>query len=286
VLFVSTINGQGGVSVTTGTMAHPRGLITGASSGIGAVFADRLARDRYDLVIVARRRDRLEKLARQLQSKYSVRVEVMVADLTQPADLRSVEERVAGDTALELLINNAGFGAYMPFVALAPDRAEELIHLQVVAVTRLTRAALTGLIERGRGAIINVSSLLAFSGALPAPPLPKRATYAAAKAYVNTFTQILHSELQGTGVQVQALCTGRVRTEFHRIQGMDPDLFPADTVMTPEDVVDASLAGLRLGEVFCVPALNDPRLLLSIEEGQRRLLEQGLSGALAKRYVL
>jgi uncharacterized protein len=271
--------------MATETMARPRGVVTGASSGIGAAFADRLARDRYDLIIVAHRRDRLEDLAHQLQGKYSVRVEVMAADLTQPADLRAVEERVAGDTALELLINNAGFGAYMPFVALEPDRAEELIRLQIIAVTRLTRAALPGLIARGRGAIINVSSLLAFSAALPAPPLPNRATYAAAKAYVNTFTQILHSELQGTGVRVQALCTGRVRTEFHRIQGIDPDSFPASTIMTPEDVVEASLAALRMDEVICVPALDDPNLLLPIEESQRRLLEHGLSGTLAKRYV-
>lgn len=271
--------------MATENMTRPRAVVTGASSGIGAAFAERLARDHYDLVIVARRRERLDTLAQQLQEKHSIRVEVMVADLTQPAQLQAVEQRVADDTALELLVNNAGFGGYMPFVALAPDRAEELIRLQVVAVTRLTRAALPGLIQRGHGTIINISSLLAFSAALPAPPLPKRATYAATKAYLNTFTQILHAELEGTGVQVQALCPGLVRTEFHQRVGRDPASLPADMVMTPEEVVEASLAGLRLGEVICVPALDEPSLLRTMEESQRQVFEHSRSGALGKRYV-
>jgi len=271
--------------VATENIARPRAVVTGASSGIGAAFAERLARDQYDLVIVARRRERLETLARQLQEKHSVSVEVMAADLTQPEQLEAVEKRAADDTALELLLNNAGFGGYMPFVTLDLDRAEELIRLQVLAVTRLTRAALPGMIRRGRGAIINVSSLLAFSASLPSPLLPKRATYAAAKAYVNTFTQILNAELEGTGVKLQALCPGRVRTEFHQRMGVDAASFPASMVMAPEDVVEASLVGLRLGEVICVPALDDPNLLLTVEEGQRRLLEHSISGTLAKRYV-
>ncbi len=113
--------------MTAENMARPRAVVTGASSGIGAAFAERLARDQYDLVIVARRRERLETLAQKLQEKHSVRGEVTVADLTQPAYLQAVEKRVADDTARELLVNNAGFGGYMPFVALDPDRADELI---------------------------------------------------------------------------------------------------------------------------------------------------------------
>ena len=152
-----------------------RALVTGASSGIGAAFAERLARDQVDLIVVARRRDRLEAVAQRLEDTYRIRVEVLAADLARSDELRAVEQRISEDTALEFLINNAGFGGYMPFTALEPDRAEELIAVQVTAVTRLTRAALPGMITRGHGSIINVSSRLAFTGSLASPPLPKRA---------------------------------------------------------------------------------------------------------------
>lgn len=261
-----------------------RALVTGASSGIGAAFAERLARDGYDLAVVARRRERLEGLAQRLREHQHTTVDVIVADLTQPAELRLLEQRLAEDAGLELLVNNAGFGGYMPFVSLDPDRAEELIHLQVVAVTRLTRAALPGMVRRGHGAIINVSSRLAFSAAFASPHMPKRATYAATKAYINTFTQLLHQELEGTGVRVQALCPGIVRTEFHERMGTNPRQFSPALVMTSEDVVEASLAGLRLGEVICIPALDDPSLLAQIDEGQRRLWEHSNTGTIVERY--
>ena len=270
--------------MATASGVRPRALVTGASSGIGAAFAERLARDHYDLIVVARRRERLEALAQRLQANQYVSVEVMMADLTQPGELHAVERRIAEDSALEWLVNNAGFGGYMPFATLDPDRAEELIRLQIVAVTRLTRAALPGMIARGHGAIINVSSRLAFSAALPSPPLPKRATYAATKAYINAFTQMLHNELEGTGVRVQALCPGIVRTEFHEQMGMDPRQFPAAAVMTPEDIVETSLAGLRLGEVIRVPALDDPNLLTQIQDGERRIVAHSGSGTIAARY--
>lgn len=130
----------------------PRAVVTGASSGIGAAFAERLARDGHDLMIVARRRDRLDQLQRRLQGEYGVAVDVQPADLADPAALLALEGRVADNPALEMLVNNAGFGAYMPFVQLDPARAEELIRVQVLAVTRLSRAALPGMIARGRDA--------------------------------------------------------------------------------------------------------------------------------------
>jgi uncharacterized protein len=271
--------------MTSEKQARPRALVTGASSGIGLAFAERLAHEQYDLITVARRRERLDSLAKRLRADQHVNVDVLVADLTQGDELQAVEQRAADDPALSLLVNNAGFGGYMPFVALDPDRAEELIRLQVVAVTRLTRAALPGMIQRGHGAIINVSSRLALSAALPSPPLPKRAIYAASKAYINAFTQLLHDELQGTGVQVQALCPGVVRTEFHAQMGMDLERLPAVALTTPEAVVEASLAGLRLGEVTCVPTLDDPALLRRLDERQRQVLEHSLSGSIAERYV-
>src|ERR1051326_5795649 len=130
---------------------RPRALITGTSSGLGAAFAERLAHDGYDLMIVARRRDRLESLAARLRSEYHVDVEVLAADLSKHTDLDIVEKRIVDDPNLEMLVNNAGFGAYMPFIELKPDKAEELINLKVLAVTSLTRVAPPGMIARGRG---------------------------------------------------------------------------------------------------------------------------------------
>jgi short-subunit dehydrogenase len=171
----------------------------------------------------------------------------------------------------------------MPFFELAPERAEELIRLQVLAVTLLTRAALPGMIARKKGAVINVSSRLAFSASLPSPPLPKRAVYAATKSYINTFSRIVANELAGTGVRVQALCPGVVRTEFHEVQGMDASRFPVG-IMSPEDLVAASLAGLARDEVICIPALDDPGLLAAVEASERRLFEESRGGEPSKRY--
>ena len=263
---------------------RPHALVTGASSGIGAAFAERLAQDGYDLIIVARRRDRLEALAGRLQATHPVNVEVIVADLSKFDDLQTVEKRIAEDKRLGLLVNNAGFGGYMPFVELDPDKATELINLKVLAVTRLTRAALPGMIAGRQGSIINVSSRLAFSGSMGSSQLPKRATYVGANAFINSFSQLLQSELGGTGVQVQALCPGVVETEFHEQVGIDPNRYPAAIVMKPEDVVQASLSGLKLGEVICVPALEDTGLLTQIQEDEKRFFELSRSGNLAARY--
>jgi len=267
---------------------HPRphALVTGASSGIGQAFAERLAQDGYDLIIVARRGDRLQSLATQLRTKHHANVEVMAADLSKPDELRAVEQRIGGDTALELLVNNAGFGTYMPLVQLDPDQAEALITVQVIAVMRLTRAALPGMIARGHGSIINVSSRLAFSGPMGSTQLPKRATYASTKSFVITFTQLVQSELEGTGVRAQALCPGLVRTEFHERVGMDPDRFPHQMVMKAEDLVGASLVGLKLGEVICIPALENTDLLEQLQEDQSQLFETSATGKVATRYSI
>ena len=270
--------------MTVETSQRPVALVTGASAGIGAAFATRLAQDGYDLIVTARRQERLEALAQDLQGKFGGKVEVLTADLSKTDGMRLVEKRIAGEPALELLVNNAGFGGYMPFVQLDPQVAEDLINLQVLAVTRLTRAALPGMLERNRGAIINVASRLAFSGPLGSTQLAKRATYAGAKAYVVTFTQLLASELEGTGVKVQVLCPGMVRTEFHTRQGMDTSRVPPNIISMPEDIVNASLDGLKLGEVVCVPTLEDPALLERVMESQRQMFQSSGSGAPAKRY--
>lgn len=225
----------------------------------------------------------LRSLAAKLQATHGANIDILVADLTKGTDLRPVEQRAAEDDALQMLVNNAGFGAYVPFVQLDPDRAEEQIKLQIVAPTRLTRAALPGMIARKNGAIINVSSLLTFSGSLPSPPLPARATYAATKAFLTTFTELLHSELAGTGVRVQALCPATVRTEFHRVQGIDLDRMPV-MPMSAEDVVQASLAGLKVGEVICVPGVEDSKVIVDYQQARTRVAQSGMPNTLASRY--
>ena len=147
-------------------------LVTGASSGLGAAFAERLARDGYDLIITARRKERLEALKEQLAGS-GRRIEILPADLSNAEDLGRVADQIRGEAALEMLINNAGFAGYMPFIQLTPERARELINLQVMAVVQLTHAALPGMLARARGEIINVSSRLAFSGPLGSAQLPE-----------------------------------------------------------------------------------------------------------------
>ena len=260
---------------------RPCALVTGASSGIGRVFAERLARDGHDLILVARRRKRLEDLAHQLE-KDGVGAEVIVADLNTAEGLAAVEARAAtGDVTM--LVNNAGYQTYMPFVELDPDRAEGQIHAQVTAVVRLCRAVLPAMIDRHAGAIINVSSTLAFSAGLQAPHLPKRATYAATKAFINAFTEILAGEVAASGVKVQALCPGVVRTEFHNV-GDEPLLRPRIAVMEPEDVVTASLAALPLGDVVCQPALVDRALIDREREARHAVFAAGISAEMSPRY--
>ena len=262
---------------------RPRALITGASSGIGTAFAERLAREGYDLVLVARRRSRLERLADRLRADPGVHAEVICADLTDTKDLAEVEAKVSGDDALALLVNNAGFGGYQPFASIEPRVIDSLIDIHIRAVTQLTRAALTGMIRRGQGRIINISSLLALSGTLPPNPLPHRATYAAAKAYMLTFTQAIAGELNATGVGIQVCLPGRVSTEFHTSQGIDISKWPP--MMTADDIVTASLMALARGEVVCIPSLADAALFDRIAEMQIAIFRgAALQPQLPERY--
>ncbi|HYM50820.1 MAG TPA: SDR family oxidoreductase [Candidatus Limnocylindrales bacterium] len=258
-----------------------RALITGASSGIGRAYAERLARDGYDLVVVARRRQRLEELAQRLTETTRASVEVVAADLTERPVLDGLIARLSQD-GVDLLVNSAGFAGYMPFVRLPEGRARELIDLHVVAATLLTRAVLPAMLARGQGAVINVASLLAFAGSLPASPMPPRAVYAGAKAYLVAFTETLASELKETPVRLQVCCPGIVRTEFHDQAGMDPSRL--GTRMEPDEVVAASLQALALGEVICVPGLEDPGAISAYREASRRLLQLGNVPTLASRY--
>ncbi len=251
-------------------------LVTGASSGIGQAFAERLAADGYDLVVVGRRRDRLDALAASLPRQI---VKVMVADLSTDDGVDRVAEVCAAEP-LHLLVNNAGVAHYMPLAQLSAEKARELVHVKVVAPTMLTRAALPGMQDRGEGTVINVAGMIAFSGPAPPSQMPYRAVYAGALAHLVAMSQALSAELQGTGVTVQVLCPGVVATEFHERQGLDLSAIPR---MAAQDVVTAALRGLELGEVVCAPGVEDPRLLDAVFEADLRAFG-AQSPELATRY--
>jgi short-subunit dehydrogenase len=265
-----------------GSRSRPLALVTGASSGIGAAFAERIARDGHDLILVARRRDRLEALAERLRGETGVAAEPLAADLTDAGALSQLEARIAGEERLALLVNNAGFGGYRPFVEIEPNIIDELIGVHIRAVARLTRAALPGMVRRGAGGVVNIASLLALSGALPPNPLPYRAMYAGAKAFILAFTEALSGELGSSGVRVQACLPGLVDTEYHAVTGRDPGKMPP--MMKAADVVAASLAALAHGEVVCVPGLDDAALLERLAEVRRTVLTSANRPALAQRY--
>jgi len=225
-------------------------LITGASSGIGEAYARALAREGYALILVARREARLQALAEELTIRYHVPVDVLVADLADPAGIAKVEACIAETSGLTFLVNNAGFGTPGPFVENDIQSQEAMIRMHVNAAVRLTRAALPGMLVRNGGAIVNVASLMAFY------PLPGSTTYAATKAYLKVFTEALHEELMGTGVRVQVLCPGFTRTEFQAANHISERGVPDFAWMSAESVVAQSLRDLDNGRVISVPGLG------------------------------
>jgi short-subunit dehydrogenase len=265
------------MSATQSAQLHSRALVTGASSGIGEAFVERLARDGWDLVLVARSGPALETLAKELGEAHGVDIEVEVADLTDAAALRRVETLVAG-RPLDLLVNNAGMGTSGAFAGSDVEREEQEIQLNVTALMRLTRAALPGMIERGSGAVINVSSLAGMG------PYPYTAVYGASKAFVNSFSEALVEELRGTGVKVQALCPGFTRTRFQERAGVDPSTVPGFAWMEAESVVDASLASLEKGEVISVPGLGYRVLSWVGSAAPRGVFRRVIGAAQASRY--
>ena len=221
-----------------------RALVTGASGGIGEEYARQLAAQGADVVLVARSAEPLERLAVELHERNGVRAEVVIADLATDAGVRAVEARV-GD--VDLLVNNAGYGIARHLAETEPDDVDGMVRLNVLAVARLTRAALPPMLERGHGGIVNVSSVAGFQ------PSPSFATYNATKAFVTMFTEALSLEVHGTGVRVQALCPGLTRTGFQAVAGeTGTDGLPEVLWQEPADVVRASLAGLRRNKVIVV----------------------------------
>ena len=236
-------------------------LITGASSGIGAAFARKLASQGHHLILIARRRQKLTSLADELHEQFGVNVEVLVADLADSMDVGKVEIRIGELAPLDILVNNAGFGIPGKFAETHVDRHLAMIHVHVLASVRFSQAALSGMLARGQGAVINVSSIGAFI------PKPGDVTYCATKAYLITFSEALQAELRGTGVRIQALCPGFTRTEFldnpeyekYQIKTRIPEVF----WMSAEEVVEKSLDALGQGRVVCVPGVKN-RLIVAL----------------------
>ncbi|MGF6791564.1 SDR family NAD(P)-dependent oxidoreductase [Paraburkholderia sp. 35.1] len=226
-------------------------VVTGASSGIGAVYADRLARRGYDLLLIARDGARLSSLADRLTKETGRRVSTVSADLTNKADVRRIENQLRAEPGITMLINNAGVGATATLVDSDIDELEQMIELNVTSLTRLTAAVLPGFIARGAGTVINISSIVAL-----APEL-LNGTYSGTKAYVLNLTQSLHHEVGGKGVRLQAVLPGATSTAFWDRAGLAVENLPSQIVMSAEDMVDAALAGLDQGELVTIPSLPD-----------------------------
>jgi len=228
----------------------PRALVTGASSGIGDAIARRLAAEGSDLVVVARDTERLDRLAGELRATHGVEVEVLGADLGDPDGRSAAESRLADDAApVDLLVNNAGFGTNGRFADLPIDREEQEVHVNVIAVQRLTSAALGPMVARGHGHVLNIASI----GALY--PVPGSATYGATKAFVCSFSDAVHEELRGTGVVVTSSLPGFTRTEFQeRSQWEGQSALPSFAWLTADEVARESLDGTWAGRARVVPA--------------------------------
>lgn len=255
-------------------------LVTGASSGIGAVYADRLARRGYDLVLVARTRDRLAALAERLRRETTRAVEIIVADLNDKAALARVEQRLRTDNAITLLVDNAGVGATAPLLDSNIDRMETMISLNVQALTRLICAAAPGFVSRGNGAIINIASIVAIS------PETLNGVYGASKAFVLAVSQSLHHELGPKRVRVQAVLPGATATAFWDVAGLPIHNLPPGIVMPADAMVDAALAGFDHGEVITIPSLPE-KAEWDAYEAARRAMSGRLSNAVpAARYGL
>ncbi|CAM2739396.1 short-chain dehydrogenase [Mycobacterium intermedium] len=250
-------------------MPRPVALITGPTSGIGAGYARRYARDGYDLVLVARDAGRLEELAGEL-AVHGGNIEILSADLAQAADRDKVCDRLA--EGVRVLVNNAGFGTSGEFWESDPAQLQKQLDVNVTAVMHLTRAALPPMLEAGAGTVINIASV---AGLLPG----RGSTYAASKAWVISFTEGLSNSLQGTGVGVHAVCPGYVHTEFHSRAGIDMTSVPSFLWLEVDDVVSESLADVARGKVLSIPSVQYKYLVAA-----GRAMPRRLTRALTKRF--
>ena len=257
-----------------GKQESKRALVTGASSGIGEEFARQLAKQGYDVVIVARRQDRLDKIASELKEG-GADAEVIAADLSRPEGVAAVAERLEkGD--ISVLVNNAGFGTRGEFTQLPVDRELQEIDLNIRALTQLSHTALGQMKQRGAGSIINVASTGAYQ------PVPYMSTYAATKAYVLSFSEGLHEEAKTYGVKVTCLCPGGTRTEFQQVAGVREDGIPGFAWMSAEAVVKHALKAAKAGSAIATPGLMN-KVTANLPRFTPRFAARKISGAMFKR---
>lgn len=275
------VNATAKISGTGNTLGavHGKAMITGASSGIGAIYADRMAKRGHDLIIVARNGLRLEALAAKITADTGRLVEVVVADLGDKSDLARVEKMLKTDARITLLVNNAGIGASVPTWQADIELMERMIDLNITALTRLTYAAVPAFVTRGAGTIINIASVVAL-----APEFLLNGVYGASKAFVVALTASLQAEIAEKGVRVQAVLPGATASEFWDISGVPLSGVPAEIVMQPSDMVDAALIGLDLGETVTVPALPDMSAWAAYEGARAMLVPHLSSSTPADRY--
>ena len=254
-------------------------LITGASTGIGAIYADRLAQRGYDLILVARQADRLAALANRLATRHGRTVEALAADLGDPAQLLRVEDRLQQDAGITMLVNNAGIGTHTPLLESNVDYMTQMLQLNVVALTRLAYAAVPGFIARGRGAIVNIASIVAIT------PEMLNGVYGGSKAFVLAFSQSLHHELGARGLHVQAVLPGATATDFWALGGRPVEHLPKEIVMSAEDMVDAALVGFDRGELVTIPALRDESQWQALDTARRSMFGELSRNSPAPRYA-
>ena len=258
--------------------AKGKALVTGASSGIGAIYADRLARRGYDLILVARNRERLDALAKRLADETGRSVETLAADLSDKADLRRVETLLRTDADITTLVNNAGVGAVGSLLESDVDKMDDMIALNVGALTRLTYAAAPGFVARGGGTIINVSSIVGIA------PEVLNGVYGGSKAFVLALSLSLHKELADKNVRVQAVLPGATATDFWEIAGQPVEHLPGQIVMRADNMVDAALAGLDQGELVTIPSLPDAADWQTYEAARQKLMPNLSLSIPAARY--
>jgi len=253
-------------------------LITGASSGIGAIYADRLARRGHDLILVARNRERLDALATRLTDDTGRSVEVIVADLNNKADLARVEQVLRTDPSITVLVNNAGISMSGDLASADPDRLESMIQLNVLAPSRLALAAIPSFLARGSGTLINISSVLAL-----APEL-FNGSYSGTKAYLLQLSLRLHQEVASKGVRVQVVLPGATRTAIWEKTGTDIATLPPSILMDADEMVDAALAGLDRGETVTIPSLPDIADWEAYEAARQSIIPKLSLSSPAARY--
>lgn len=256
----------------------PVAVVTGASSGIGAVYAERLAARGFDLVLVARRAERLQALSAKVSQAHGVKVEVVDADLTNEVGLVRVEDVLATNPRVAMLVNSAGNGKLGSAVDMSAKDTASTIALNVTALTRLTRAALPAFLSRNSGAIINISSVMALHS------LAITSLYSGTKGFVLNFSRGLQEELAGTGVRVQVVLPAGVATEFYDQAGIPLSAFDPAAVMTTENMVDAALAGFDQGEAVTLPSVHDSSLWDTYDAARTVLFGATQIGIPAPRY--